>query len=78
MFCIYKLTETTVADESGNTHSAFGIALYQDESGQPTRVIDSIFTDRITAEDFVSLCNRLELSPDHLDDVIDDTLAVMQ
>lgn len=77
MFCIYKLTETTVADESGNTRSAFGIALYQEESAHPTRVIDSIFTDRITAEDFVSLCNRLELSPDHLDEVIADTLAVM-
>lgn len=77
MFCTYKLTETTVTDGSGTAHAAFGIALYQAESDQPTRVIGGIFTDRAAAEEFISLCNRLELSPDHLDDVIEDVLAAI-
>ena len=36
--------------------------------------IPDIFTDYIEAQKFVDLCNRLEVSPIHIRDVIDDYL----
>ena len=77
MPCIYKLTKTAVTDECGKPHITFGIAVYENGAKDPTRIIDSIFTDLSMAEEFVLVCNRLELSPDHLDDVIADTLSVI-
>ena len=75
MTTVYKLTENKVADDSGITHETFGISVYDKETGVVLRSIEDIFTDRRTAEDLTNLCNRLELSPDHIDDVIEDVLT---
>lgn len=75
MTTVYKLTENKITDEHGTTHKTFGINVCESETGTVLRSIEDIFTDRRTAEDLVSLCNRLELSPCHIDDVIEDILV---
>lgn len=75
MAYVYKLTESEIADELGTYHRGFGIAVFEAESSAPVRIIDDILFDRTVAQELVSLCNRLELSPDHIDDVIADVLS---
>ena len=64
----YGITEEkyTLGDDS---RVSYGIAVY--DSGIST-VISS---DREAVEELVRLCNRLELSPIHLNDVAEDFLA---
>ena len=71
----YKLTADTIIDELGNEHIVYGIAITNDTSDIPERVISDIFGERDAAEWFVELCNRLELSPDQLDDAVADVIA---
>lgn len=64
----YKLREDTIYDELGKPHTVYGITLDGSLS------IPDIFTSRPAAEEFIKLCNRLELSPLHIYEVIDDLL----
>ncbi len=58
--------------------TSYGIAAYADseEDGTATAVatIHDITTDEKALSELVSLCNRLELSTVHLNDVVEDFL----
>ena len=71
---IYKITKSTKTDESGISHTVYGIEVFEENSIIPKRTIDDIFTDCSAAERFVSACNMLALDIEHLDDVVYDTL----
>ena len=73
MNCNYSVREETVSDENGN-HTAFGIEAYT-EDGVRLLYLPSLFFAREKAECFRDLCNRLSLSPRHLQEVADDILA---
>lgn len=64
----YKLRTDTVRSELGQPVTVYGITLDGSLS------IPDIFTSRPAAEEFIKLCNRLELSPIHIYEVIDDLL----
>ena len=65
---VYRVTESSLVDEEGVLHRVYGIEVIQRST------IPDIFTDYIEAQKFVDLCNRLEVSPIHIRDVIDDYL----
>ena len=71
----YRICTDRIADEDGTTVMVYGIEVYPDASARPTLVMRDLFTRRKQAEELVSLCNRLELDPIHLADVIEDALA---
>ena len=66
---MYKITQDLVTDENGQTDTAFGI-----EYPEEDLYIPDVFLDRERAEEFVALCNKLDLSPLHIFDVLEDIL----
>lgn len=65
---MYKLNQSTVTDENNSEHDTYGITCGE-------RTIKDISTDKQRIEALIELCNSLELSPIHLDDVIEDFLV---
>lgn len=68
----YKLTKGEYIVE-GISHVGYGITLKSDVS-QCAVSFSDITVDREEAARLVELCNKLQLSPIHLKDVIDDFL----
>ena len=62
----YRVVASSIVDEKGVKHRVYGI-----EVVEVTKHLN-IFTDFNEAQRFVDMCNRLELSPVHVKDVIDD------
>ena len=65
----YPLRTDTVLTEQGTFATVYGI-----EAPSHNVSIPDIFTSKPAAEEFVNLCNRLDLSPEHIYEVIDDLL----
>ena len=62
----YRIVESSIVDEKGIRHSVYGV-----EAVEVAEYLN-IFADFNEAQQFVEICNRLELSPIHIRDVIDD------
>ena len=73
MKTIYRSQQNIISD-SGLQAITYGIAV-TDENGIPLRTVSDIFGNISDADKFAKLCTELELSPEHLDDVIQDVLA---
>ncbi len=67
---LYKLRIDKVQDEQKRMHAVYGVDVFQRVQSVP-----DIFTDGQSAEQFVNLCNQLQLAPIHLRDVIEDVLV---
>ena len=65
----YILRTDEVHDEENHPHTVYGVDV-------PTEGISipDIFCDRARAENFVNTCNKLDLSPLHIFDVVEDVL----
>ncbi len=74
MSYIYRLNETTIADEDGKKYTVYGIDAVNDNEYILESYSD-IFFDRIKAEEFVSLCNECGLELIHLSDVVEDAIT---
>ncbi len=76
----YGLTEELYALGT-NSRVSYGVAAYcdADKDGTATIVasVHDVTANKQALMNFVSLCNRLELSPIHLKDAIDDFLAAL-
>ena len=63
----------------GESRISYGVAVYDDPETQGTasiiHSISDISSDYEAIANLVSTCNRLQLSPFHLSDVIDDFLT---
>ena len=70
----YRLNETTVTDEDGETYTVYGIEAV-DESGNILESFHDIFFDRAKAEEFVDSCNKYEVLLIHLADVVEDAIS---
>ena len=68
---MYTLIKSVIKDEDGNFHDTYGIS-------NETRQIKDISVDKEKVERLVSLCNSLNLSPMHLDDVVEDFLTDLE
>ncbi len=73
MKTIYRSQQNIISD-NGIQVISYGIAV-TDENGIPLRAVSDIFGNMADADRFAKLCTELELSPEHLDDVIEDILA---
>ena len=54
---------------------AYGIAAYAEDGQTCITKLHDITSDKTALAELVSLCNRLQLSPIHLHDVIEDFLT---
>ena len=73
MSCHYTVREERIVCE-GATHTAYGIVAVL-EGGAVAAHLPALFADRPRAEALAALCNRLSLSPCHINDVAEDILA---
>lgn len=65
----YILRNDTVTDENGHQYTAYGVDVPTEQISIP-----DIFCDRTRAENFVNTCNKLDLSPIHIFDAIEDAI----
>ena len=65
----YKLRCDTILDENGISHTVYGI-----DCPYAHISIKDVFCIKSEAEEFINKCNTLDLSPLHLQDVIQDLL----
>ena len=68
----YHACTGTVNSEAGNNRPTYGIEMKR--GGVTERIIDDIFTDAAECEAFAALCNRLELSAIHFEEVVADVV----
>lgn len=71
----YKLKTGYVADEKENKVKTYGIRVI-DLNGNTFKEIPDIFFNKHKAIEFIRLCNQHKLSVTHLQDVIQDQLAI--
>jgi len=71
---VYRLRQDTVLDEEEKSHLVFGVDLVTPQ-GENEASFPDLFSDPKKAKDFVLLCNKGQLSPMHLFDVIEDFLG---
>ena len=69
----YFVNARTVKDDKGTSYAMFGIDAVSDDGVVVNSVVD-IFDSFEKAEEFAAKCTVLELSPEHLQDVIEDAL----
>ena len=72
----YTIIKGHYISEEGQKYIAYGIILFKKEQKGfvAVRIVQDVFFEHKKAKDFVDLCNQNELSPIHLDDVIEDVL----
>lgn len=58
--------------ENNKTHTTYGIKVY--ENNKVIKTIPGVFLDKTEALKFVAVCNRIQLSPVHLENFIEDNL----
>ena len=64
----YRICTDEVRGENGATLEVYGIEIWQD--GKLVQTVRDIFTSKETALEFAALCERLELSPVQLEDLL--------
>lgn len=67
---LYSLRTDNATDENGQSVSVYGITVLKIETSIP-----NIFTDESEAKEFISLCNKEELDPIHLQSAIEDLMV---
>lgn len=67
----YLLQESISSDEEGDSCVVYGITV-TDAEGDFLELYPDIFLNKEKAEQLVSLCNKNNLSPCHLPDIIED------
>lgn len=72
MDCKYVLVRDTYLDDTG-PHIGYGIAVFDSEHITISVALD-ISSNETDVADIVQMCNRLNLSPIHFQDVIEDFL----
>ena len=68
----YLLIEDSIEDEIGRIRTSYGIEIIID--GVIMRSIRDVYTDRAAAQTLIDRCNRLRLSPVHIDDVLENEI----
>ena len=71
----YCIREDICRDEDGTLIPVYGIEVFDGQSPTPLLSYRDLFTRRRQAEELIELCNRLELDPVHLNDVIEDAMT---
>ena len=72
MIEFYTMKESLCSEDVGS-FTTYGIGVC--ENHQHLEYISDVFLDQQKAEQFVVLCNRLQLDPLHLSDVVEDAVS---
>ncbi len=72
MLVRYEVTEGDFGLD-GESYRSYGVAVMED--GVALKRIDDVSLEKNDIVNLVNLCNELELSPVHIDDVIENFLA---
>ena len=72
MIEFYTMKESLCSEDVGS-FTTYGIGVC--ENNQRLEYISDVFLDQQKAKQFVVLCNRLQLDPLHLSDVIKDAVS---
>lgn len=73
MKTFYKVNVRTVKDDSGFHVTMYGIDAVSEDNIVQNSIIDA-FDSMEKAEKISELCTKLKLAPEHLQDVIEDTM----
>lgn len=71
----YKLRVDHFLSEDNISYVLYGITAVDVSTMQVVESIPDVFLDKHRAEDFIGLCNKLELDICHLYDVIEDEIG---
>lgn len=71
----YKVRAGQIPNEDGIAVPVYGIEVWENQTDSLICAIEDVFTSRCQAKELAELCNRLELDPIHLYDVIEDALV---
>ena len=76
MIEFYTVKEVLYSEDVGS-FTAYGIGVCNNNQNERETLeyIPDVFLDQQRAEQFVILCNRLQLDPIHLFDVVEDAVA---
>ncbi|MBS7262637.1 MAG: hypothetical protein KIG36_03400 [Eubacteriales bacterium] len=69
----YEMTRISLSDEDGTPHRVYGVAAI-DGSGRQIGGIEDVFVCEREAKEFVRLCNRKKLAPEHLEECLADAV----
>lgn len=70
----YKVCKEHLSHPALGKYKTYGIAVY---SGKTLlRRISDISTDKRSVRKLCKLCNKLNLSAEHIDDVVEDSLCI--
>ncbi len=72
MLVKYEVTEGDF-ELDGESYRSYGVAVMED--GAALKRIDDVSLEKDDIVNLVNFCNELELSPVHIDDVIEDFLV---
>ena len=72
----YTLRTDKVYSEDNKAFTVYGIAAESSHRGRIKSIAD-IFFNKTKAENFISLCNKNQLSTVHLKDVVNDVIESM-
>ncbi len=71
---IYCVREDEIQD-GDNMRLAYGLEIRADGSDEPIRIVRDISGNREKLSELAELCSEQELSPVHIDDVLEDFLS---
>lgn len=69
----YRIFKEIIIEKGGVTYSTYGIEIIK--SGKAERRISDVSCSYSKVKELCSLCNQLEVSSLHIDDVIEDFLC---
>jgi len=72
----YRIIKEQIENNDIGKYTSFGIAAYIEENGTDTllKYIPDVFTDESEITELVNKCNNYALDPEHLFDVVCDSL----
>lgn len=73
----YQVVEEMLWGQDFGKYKSFGICAHQmnGEVDEPVAYISDVFLSKESADQFVNLCNRLQLDIVHLDEAISDAIS---
>lgn len=72
---IYQAVKENHNDIEFGAYVSYGINAVDSRTNEVVKRVHDVFVSESKAKEFISQCNKYELSPIHLLDVIDDTLS---
>lgn len=73
---LYRIRNDVIFDENDEKITVYGIDVLETTHNEEKTIksVPDVFCSKSKAVTFIKLCNRLNLSPIHIMDVIDDIL----